>query len=168
MAIIYLNDQFLNRDAHFQPTRYGYMALDSTSKYPGVIETKFMDNPPFITPPSIKGLIDGKDEFLPTNNHTIYDRYSKVDKGQVTYYIDTDFINPFTPLQLDWDALSMKHTNMDRTIDYTRIPNVSIQRANSLVPTNQWTVDTQNQREDIQGLQLRTMVRNNFTPSELF
>ncbi len=39
---------------------------------------------------------------------------------------------------------------------------------NKLYNPNQWFVDTQNQREDVQALQMRTIIRQNYAPAQLF
>ncbi len=37
---------------------------------------------------------------------------------------------------------------------------------NKLYNPNQWFVDTQNQREDVQALQMRTIIRQNYAPAQ--
>jgi hypothetical protein len=229
--IIYINDLRPNRDPEFIRTPIGYVANDSTSRpILGMGDKLQLDIPPLTAGDfgRIRSSIEGIDEFSwqqrdpshpdlefpEISNRSIYN-YSDIDKGQIQYYIDTDFVNPFQPFFKDNNHLSFKEILPDRTIEYTRQAIVPIQRDTSLDPVydqkllrlenasiysgspmgktfgrneggmqfsaaearmgpnelynpNQWFVDTQNQREDVQALQMRTMIRHNYAPAQLF
>lgn len=223
MALIYLNDLSSNLDPGFIKTPLGFVADDSTSRpILGLGDKLNLDSPPLTAGDfgRLRSSIEGYDEFNTGRiGKTIYRNYSEIDKGQIQYYIDTDFINPFTPFFKDTNHLSFKQQSRDRTIEYTREPIIPIQKntsfnqvygarlmklenpaiysgspmgpapargnggeigglqfkaqegrmgPNALDNPNQWFVDTQNQREDVQALQMRTMIRNNYAPAQLF
>jgi hypothetical protein len=211
--IIFINDLRANQDPGFIKTPIGYVADDSTSRpILGMGDMLELDKPPLTAGDfgNIRASIEGTDEFNYEKDHdSIYNHYSDIDKGQVQYYIDTNFVNPFQPFFKDNNHLSFKQIMPDRTIEYTRQPIVPIQRDTSLNPLyderllklenpslyggspmgkgglnftsaearmgpnnlynpNQWFVDSQNQREDIQALQMRTIIRHNYAPAQLF
>lgn len=240
--IIYINDLRANIDPGFIRTPTGYVADDSTSRFIlGLGDKMHLSTPPLTAGEfgRIRSSIEGTDEEwgnrtlgngdwtsspesereepYVNSSRTIYRTYSDVDKGQIQYYVDTDFVNPFQPFFKDNNHLNFKEVLPDRTIEYTRQATVPIQRDTSLDPVydekleklensslysgysghgsnfgkirpyvtsfeadearlgpnklynpNQWFVDTQNQREDIQALQMRTMIRHNYAPAQLF
>lgn len=211
--IIYINDLRSNRDSDFTKTPIGYVANDSTSRpILGLGDKLELDVPPLTSGDfgNIRASIEGTNEFSDiesSENKTVYHNYSDVDKGQIQYYVDTNFVNPFQPFFKDNNHIVMKQIMPDRTIEYTRQAIVPIQKDTSLDPVydqqllklenpsrysgypmgkgylqfsagearmgpnklynpNQWFVDTQNQREDVQALQMRTIIRQNYAPAQ--
>ncbi|CCV02561.1 hypothetical protein IIV31_189R [Armadillidium vulgare iridescent virus] len=220
--IIYINDLRPNLDPTFIRTPVGFVADDSTSRpVLGLGQKLELDMPPLTAGEygRIRASIEGTGEYDDVQEgigtSSVYNHYSNIDKGQIQYYMDTDFINPFQPFFKDTNHISTKQILPDRTIEYLRQPIVPISRSSSLNPVydeqlqklenpylnhgfplgkgplqygsafvrmgeseggifnklnspNQWVVDTQNQREDIQALQMRTMIRQNYTPAEMY
>ena len=83
--------------------------------------------------------------------------------------MDTFFDNPFNQVyEKDDDAITFKQVSDDGTIEYTRQPLLPIPYYGRTMLYPQWFVDTQNQRKDIQALEMRTIVRQDYTPYTLF
>lgn len=145
-----------------------YIANDSTANFIlGMGSKRRLDKPPYITTQCLKDNINfiPRDEEEQRSNGPLC--YSDVKTGYIQYYIDTDFVNPFNQI-FPHNALTFKQISDDNTIEYTRQPYVPISYQQSPKETNQWFHDTQNQREDIQALKMRTIIRHNYTPSKLF
>jgi hypothetical protein len=200
MAIVYVNNLQRSFDANFNKVPKcgccgGFIAKDPTSRFVlGQGDMIHLSTPPYNGSLGLKAAIDGNME-EEEENRGVWLNYSDINKGDIQYYVNTEFVNPFTRFFDDKNNLDFKQVLPDGTIEYSRQRVVPIQKASSfdsrfdqellanrdpriehpnfLVSTtsnqpNQEFVDSQNQREDIQALQLRTVVRHEFTPAFLF
>lgn len=154
-----------NRDSNFTKTSArSYTANDSTSRFVlGLGQTMCTDIPPPTS--GIFGNVYASifGDYVQHSSESIYDCYSKIDKGNIQYYIDTDFANPFRAFFGENNSVTFKQVLPNHTVDYSRQTTAD----DNCIFKNQWFLDSQKQREDIQALQMKTILRNDYIPAQL-
>lgn len=161
--IILLNNLQRGYDPTFIKIPGFFVANDATARPILGSEKLRLATPPLSSERAMSA-IDGSDLFQELDHRsTVYTHYSDVDKGQIQYFIDTDRVDPFKSFM--GSHITMKRLSPNGIVEYTR---QATNHLSSRQDVNQWFIDTQLQREDIQALQMRPTIRSDYIPYKLF